>query len=133
MLHLCLSLYVKDAAQAFLDWFSTRCPSGVYNIGGGELCITSIRQCLNMLRDMTDETQVIELEPTRQGDLWYFCCDINKALETFGWQPKVPLVEGLKATISYFEKCLKKPENIPHSAKGFVKNYKISSKISVDS
>lgn len=96
-------LYVKDAAQAFLDWFSTRCPSGVYNIGGGEPCITSIRQCLNMLRDMTDETQVIELEPTRQGDLWYFCCDINKALETFGWQPKVLPREGIAKLVGWIQ------------------------------
>jgi UDP-glucuronate decarboxylase len=32
--------------------------------------------------------------------------DIEKARKSLNWEPLIPLEEGLKSTISYFEKCL---------------------------
>jgi UDP-glucuronate decarboxylase len=38
--------------------------------------------------------------------------DITKARHLLKWEPKVPLEEGLKSTIDYFEKCLQKGAQI---------------------
>ena len=35
--------------------------------------------------------------------------DITRARETLGWAPKVPLREGLKATIAYFAGQMERP------------------------
>jgi len=35
------------------------------------------------------------------------CPDITLAREKLGWEPKVPLDEGLKKTIAYFDGLLK--------------------------
>lgn len=99
-------LYVKDAARAFYDWYvgalpGRGCPSGIYNIGGGEVCITSIRNCLNILELITGKKQDIMLKPYRKGDLYYFCCDINKAAEAFGWTPKVLPQEGINELVTW--------------------------------
>jgi CDP-paratose 2-epimerase len=96
-------LYVKDAAQAFLDWYEHGQVSGVYNIGGGVPCITSIRECLKMLSDIIGNKQNITLEPARKGDLWYFCCDTKKAETTFGWKPKVLPVQGIVKLVKWIE------------------------------
>lgn len=96
-------LYVKDAAQAFYDWYQNSQVSGVYNIGGGVLCITSIRQCLQMLSNITEIKQSITLEPARKGDLWYFCCDITKANQAFKWAPKVLPQDGLPKLVEWIK------------------------------
>jgi CDP-paratose 2-epimerase len=97
-------LYVEDAARAFLEWFETGCPSGVYNIGGGGQCLTTIRDCLRILRELTGKEQHITLEPARKGDLWYFCCDTRKARDMFGWEAKVLPKEGIAQLVQWIEK-----------------------------
>lgn len=88
-------LYVKDAVEAFDNWFEAGCPSGVYNIGGGPSNITSLRQCLEYIRVQTGRKQKVTIEPARKGDLYYFCCDTKKAEKAFGWKPKVLPSNGI--------------------------------------
>jgi CDP-paratose 2-epimerase len=94
-------LYVKDAAQAFYDWFENGQVSGVYNIGGGVPCITSIKMYLDMLHEITGKNQAVTLAPARKGDLWYFCCDTTKALKFFGWKPTVLPKDGLVRLVDW--------------------------------
>jgi len=94
-------LYVKDAAEAFYKWYRNGCIPGTYNIGGGEPCITSIRSCLNLLNLITGKKQNITIEPPRQGDLYYFCCDISKAKRTFGWFPTYLPQEGIAELVKW--------------------------------
>jgi CDP-paratose 2-epimerase len=94
-------LYVKDAAQAFLDWYERGRLSGVYLIGGGVPCLTSIKKCLQTLSDITDKKQNIILEPARPGDLWYFCCDIKKAKQAFDWKPTVLPYDGISRLVDW--------------------------------
>jgi CDP-paratose 2-epimerase len=96
-------LHVKDAAQAFLNWYEQGRFSGVYNIGGGTPCLTSIKKCLETLSDITGKKQNITIEPARPGDLWYFCCDIRKALDAFGWKPTVLPYEGIGRLVKWVE------------------------------
>ena len=88
-------LYVKDAVDAFDNWFEVGCPPGIYNIGGGIDSITSLRQCLSHIRAQTGIDQEIVIKPVRKGDLYYFCCDTEKAERTFGWKPKVLPSSGI--------------------------------------
>jgi dTDP-glucose 4,6-dehydratase len=45
----------------------------------------------------------IVFEPLPQDDPKRRCPDIRKAKRILGWEPKVPLAEGLKRTIDYFQ------------------------------
>ncbi|MBA2621403.1 MAG: SDR family oxidoreductase [Acidobacteria bacterium] len=38
--------------------------------------------------------------------------NIERAKKLLGWQPRVPLAEGLKKTVAYFAEIINKPENI---------------------
>lgn len=99
-------LYVKDAAQAFLDWYKADCPTGVYNIGGGPSCILSIKKCLSLLRETTGKDQILTLEPWRFGDLYYFVSDTRKANWRFGWVPTMRPREGLKELVEWIRENL---------------------------
>jgi len=94
-------LYVKDAANAFLKWYEGGCPSGIYNIGGGPECLTSLGGCLEILKRQTGREQAITLEPFRQGDLYYFCCEIRKARGKFKWIPRVLPQEGISKLVEW--------------------------------
>lgn len=96
-------LYVSDAAEAF-DKFYRKQISGTYNIGGGKENIISLGECLKIIRDITGKQQKINYYPKREGDLWYFVCDIRKAKEKLGWAPKTKNREGIKNLVDWVSK-----------------------------
>lgn len=96
-------LYVKDAVDAFYKWFEHGCPPGTYNIGGGEGCITSLKNCLNILESLTGKTQDLHLEPERHGDLYYFCCNTDKAMKSFHWTPTILPHLGISSLVHWIE------------------------------
>ena len=97
-------LYVTDAANAFWEWYKKGCPSGTYNIGGGLACVTSLRSCIDFLKDLTGIYQQVTLESERKGDLYYFCCDTSFAKEKFGWEPTVTPQVGIHNLVTWIER-----------------------------
>jgi len=95
-------LYVKDAVKAFDAFFNYQ-RSGIYNIGGGIDRLISLRECLELIEKMTGIKQDIRLKEAREGDLWYFCCDISKAREELNWEPEVSNEKGLRKLIDWVE------------------------------
>ncbi|WP_042686741.1 NAD-dependent epimerase/dehydratase family protein [Methermicoccus shengliensis] len=95
-------LYVSDAAAAF-DAFYRHPVPGLYNIGGGERNIISIRECLRLIREFAGREQHISYEPKRHGDLWYFVCDITRAREHLKWEPRVSNEEGIRRLVKWVQ------------------------------
>lgn len=96
-------LYVTDAAQAFYDWFAASGPSGIYNIGGGLERLMSLGDCLSALGDIVGRKAKVHTLPKREGDLWYFCCNIEKARAAFGWQPEMTPLKGLYELVHWID------------------------------
>lgn len=96
-------LYVKDAAQAFLDWYDNCCPAGTYNVGGGQSTAISIQELLGYLTSITGKTSPVELLQARHGDLWWFVTDAQKARLNFDWQPEVLPTEGVQALVNWIQ------------------------------
>jgi CDP-paratose 2-epimerase len=95
-------LYAGDAAQAFMDWFEKGCKSGVYNLGGGEATMISVRQYLQMLKEVFGlDVKIVEPSMTRLGDLHYWVSDCGKAKREFGWEPKTELVDGIQSMLEW--------------------------------
>ncbi len=55
---------------------------------------------------LTGSKSKIEFKPLPQDDPKQRCPDIGLAKDALHWEPKVQLTEGLKRTVSYFEKML---------------------------
>jgi UDP-glucuronate decarboxylase len=69
---------------------------------------TPVRVLAEKVLEMTDSASPIEFLPLPADDPVRRCPNINRAKELLGWQPRVPLEEGLRRTIAYFEKRLSK-------------------------
>jgi len=52
-------------------------------------------ECIDMIEKITGVEPKVEYGPDRFGDLRYFVCDISKAREKLGWEPKILPKEGI--------------------------------------
>jgi CDP-paratose 2-epimerase len=102
-------LYASDAAESFDAFYKNQKP-GIYNVGGGPKNTISIKECLDILSEITGKKQDIEMKEGRTGDLWYFVCDISKVKKELKWEPKISNEEGIRKLVEWIkanEKILK--------------------------
>lgn len=59
-----------------------------------------------IIGEMTGSSSLINFHPLPTDDPKVRCPDISRARHLLGWEPKVPLEEGLASTISYFRESL---------------------------
>ncbi len=78
--------------------------TGPVNLGNpGEF---TIQELAVMIIDMTGSNSKIEFRPLPGDDPMQRKPDIALAGEKLSWQPSIPLKDGLKTTIDYFEKVI---------------------------
>ncbi len=99
--------YVDDMIEAFVCLMdSPDAFTGPVNLGNpGEF---SILELAEMTIRLTNSRSEIVFRPLPADDPKKRQPDIRLAKETLGWEPKIPLEEGLKHTISYFDGLLGK-------------------------
>ena len=81
---------------------------GPINLGNPEEF--TIRELAEQVIDLTGSRSTLEFKPLPNDDPVRRCPDISLAREALGWNPSVPLAEGLKRTIPYFERQLSRSE-----------------------
>ena len=67
----------------------------------------TVRELAEMVIELTGSRSVIQYRPLPQDDPLQRQPDIAQARERLGWEPSVPLREGLARTIAYFESKLR--------------------------
>ena len=98
-------VYVDDLVDAFLlAGIKPAADGEAFNIGSGDprsvrsldelVVVAAGRGCVRMVEYPPDQ------RPIEVGD---YVADITKIRETLGWSPSVPLEEGIRRTIDYFE------------------------------
>ncbi len=94
--------FVDDLIEAFVRFMdSPDDVTGPMNLGNpGEFTILELAQ---KVIAMTGSKSRIEFRPLPSDDPTQRKPDISKARAILGWEPRVPLAEGLKKTIEYFE------------------------------
>lgn len=98
--------YVDDLIECMVRFMAT--PDdfiGPMNMGNpGEF---TIQELAEKVVDLTGSSSKIVNEPLPGDDPKQRCPNIDLAREKVGWEPKVPLEEGLRKTIAYFDGLLK--------------------------
>ncbi|MEM9543736.1 MAG: UDP-glucuronic acid decarboxylase family protein [Cyanobacteria bacterium P01_E01_bin.42] len=91
--------YVSDLVEGFIRLMNSDRSEPV-NIGNpGEYTILELAQTI---QNMVNPEAELSFKPLPQDDPKQRQPDITRAREWLGWEPTVPLQEGLKLTIDYF-------------------------------
>lgn len=93
--------FISDIVRALLKLgYCDRCGGDVLNVGSEEE--VTIRGLAELVLKLTGSNSPIIHVPPRPLDPRRRRPDIRKARELLGWEPVVPLVEGLKLTIEWY-------------------------------
>ena len=98
--------YVDDLIEGMVRLMNTGDDvTGPVNVGNpGEF---TIRELAEKVIQLTGSKSKLVFKPLPQDEPRQRKPDITLAKKVLGWEPKVPLEEGLKKTIEYFDKLLK--------------------------
>jgi UDP-glucuronate decarboxylase len=98
--------YASDLIEGFVRLMDTDDSiTGPINLGNpGEF---TMRELAEQVLDLTGSKSTLEFRPLPADDPRQRQPDITQAKEKLGWEPKVPLREGLEKTIAYFDQLLK--------------------------
>ena len=98
--------FVDDLVEGFLRFMENEQCVGPMNLGNpGEFTMLQLAELV--LKKVCGKSKITH-KPLPADDPKQRRPDITLARETLGWEPKVPLEEGLEKTIAYFRESLKK-------------------------
>lgn len=92
-------VYVDDVVEAILTTLEPGV-QGIFNVGTGRE--TSVNECFQELRRLTGSPCKELHGPAKKGEQLRSVLDVSKLREHFGWEPQVPLSEGLRRTVEFF-------------------------------
>jgi UDP-glucose 4-epimerase len=75
-----------------------QCAGRVFNVAGG--VERTVLDLLSILGDLFGVTAEADHAPPRPGDVVHSCADISAARAALGFEPGVPLEEGLRRTVA---------------------------------
>jgi UDP-glucuronate decarboxylase len=96
--------YVSDLVQGFLRLMDSKLQALPVNLGNpGEFTILELAR---LVLELTGAASGMQFEPLPENDPRQRRPDITRARQELGWEPMVPLEQGLKTTIAYFKQRL---------------------------
>ncbi len=98
--------YVDDLVEGFMRFMEQEKIVGPMNLGNpGEFTMLQLAELV--LKKVGGKSKITHL-PLPSDDPKQRRPDISLAKETLGWEPKVPLEQGIEKTIEYFKSALAK-------------------------
>jgi UDP-glucuronate decarboxylase len=98
--------YVADLVEGIIRLMNTADDvTGPINLGNPHEI--TVLQLAEMVINITGSRSRIRHVPPLPDDPRRRCPDITLARTTLGWEPEVPLEEGVRRTVAYFEKVLR--------------------------
>ena len=75
--------------------------NGVYNIGTG--VETSDHEVFDILAQALGYKGKSRYTPARRGEIYRIALDVTKPQRELGWRAKIPLIEGISSTVTYYK------------------------------
>jgi UDP-glucuronate decarboxylase len=112
--------YVSDMVDGLVRLMqSPREVSGPVNLGNPKEF--TMRELAGMITDLCGGESQLEFRPLPADDPRQRRPDITRAQGLLGWQPTIPLAEGLRPTIEYFRRFVDVPsKDFLHSAESVI-------------
>ncbi|MFC1516100.1 NAD-dependent epimerase/dehydratase family protein [Thermodesulfobacteriota bacterium] len=100
--------FVEDLCSLIAMIVQKNYDGGIYNVGSGKG--TSVLDIVKLAAAVTGCTPDIQFHPPRPQDLKWNALSIEKTRKLFGWEPGVPLEEGIVETTKWIKMCLENTE-----------------------
>lgn len=94
-------IHVSDVARGIVAACAVETPPGTVNIGSGQA--TSLLDVLKQVEAALGRTVHVTFEPARAIDVKRNVLDVQRARQTLGWHPEVPMSEGLARTAAWWK------------------------------
>jgi UDP-glucose 4-epimerase len=97
-------VHVDDVVRAnLLAMVGERAASRIYNLGLGRE--VSDRQIFELVRSAVGATLEPSLGAKRPGEIDRICLDASRAKAELGWEPTIPLEEGIARTVAFYREA----------------------------
>jgi len=93
--------YIGDFISAFTQLIESDTETRIFNIGSGQA--HSINDILSIIREVSGKNFSVNYTHGRKFDVPVNCLDIRRATNELGWQPQVPLKEGIRRTWEWLQ------------------------------
>jgi UDP-glucose 4-epimerase len=100
-------IHVGDVATANLAALE-RGSGGTFHISTA-IAVT-VNDLFRKLSLLTGYQRPPTFGPPRKGDVYRIALDNTRAREGLGWEPRIPLEEGLSLTVDYFREQVSRPQ-----------------------
>lgn len=98
-------LHVEDLVDAFLLALKNmeKISGQVFNIGGGPDNTISIKEILELIKNMVNPHMQISYEEWRRGDQYYYVSDTSKFQKATGWAPTYSVSAGVLNLLEWLQ------------------------------
>ena len=113
-------IHIQDVAEATFNIALKADPGQIYHLSTDRFI--SIRSLVELICEKLDVyfNDIVEVAGERPGKDSAYLLDCSKALNSFGWQPKINLEDGIFETISWINsnltEIMKQPKEYIHKA-----------------
>ncbi|MEN3013153.1 MAG: NAD-dependent epimerase/dehydratase family protein [Endomicrobiia bacterium] len=107
-------VYVKDVVDANIKSMLSKKEFGIFNVATGKSI--SINKIFNLLSKFLEYHKPPIYKPSRPGEIFRSCLNIELIKKELKWKPRFSIVDGLKETVLYFKNQF--------SINGKIQNYK---------
>ena len=92
--------YIDDIVEGILVALDVTAPFEIVNLGGSRT--TTLQHLIELIAtSLGTEPRVQELPP-QPGDVPITFADVSKARKLWGWEPRVPIEEGIRRFVDWF-------------------------------
>ena len=95
--------YVTDAVAGILAALNRTDGYDIFNIGHRRM--TSVIDVIHMLADAIGAPPELEILPPQPGDVSLTCADIEHAHSVLGYNPAVPIEDGIARYVDWYQKA----------------------------
>jgi nucleoside-diphosphate-sugar epimerase len=85
--------YIDDAVEANIGAFSDGEDGEVYNVGGGSRI--KLIECIRIIEEVSGKKANLSFVESQKGDALHTYADVTKAINDFGYSPKVSIRDGI--------------------------------------
>ena len=95
--------YISDILDGIMACTQREFGYEIYNLGESQT--VKLHRLIELLEGALNQKAILDRQPSQPGDVPLTCADIGKARAQLGYQPRVPIEQGIPLFVDWFRKA----------------------------